>query len=149
MKKSLIALAVAGLSFNAAAVDLDVAAKDQVANLFAKEQVFTANTAVGVVGTKLVDVKAGFALTTPYVRFDLSNGAKFSGTPTLVGDGVVGTDDGAGSWSLASGGDGQSFAIFNIAGGTTAARNLDLAGKVTVANQGDVAVEYNIFETAS
>lgn len=153
MKKTLIALAVAGLSFNAAAVDLDVAAKDQVANLFAKEQAFTANTAVGTAATKLVDVKAGFALTTPYVRFDLSNGAKFSGNPTLVGaanaPGDTGPTDGLGNWSLASGGDGQSFAIFNIAGGTTAARDLDLAGKVTVANQSDVAVEYNIFETAA
>lgn len=146
MKKSLIALAVAGLSFNAAAVDLDAAAKDQVANYFAKEQVFTANTAVGAVATKLVDVKAGFALTTPYVRFDLSNGAKFSGNPALVG---TTAGDGNGAWSLASGGDGQSFAIFNIAGGTVAAQELDLTGKVTVANQADVTVEYNIFETAA
>lgn len=153
MKKSLIALAIAGLSFNAAAVNLDDAAKDQVANLFAKEQAFTANTAVGTAITKLVDVKAGFALTTPYVRFDLSNGAKFSGNPTLVGAvnavGDTGPEDGKGNWSLASGGDGQSYAIFNIAGGTTAARDLDLAGKVTVANQADVTVEYNIFETAA
>lgn len=155
MKKSLIALAIAGLSFNAAAVNLDDAAKDQVANLFAKEQAFTANTAVGVApsaapvvaGTKLVDVKAGFALTTPYVRFDLSNGAKFSGVPALKG--LTASEDGEGAWSLASGGDGQSFAIFNIAGGTTAAQALELRGQVTVANQADTNVEYNIYETAA
>lgn len=155
MKKSLIALAIAGLSFNAAAVNLDDAAKDQVANLFAKEQAFTANTAVGVApsvtpvvaGTKLVDVKAGFALTTPYVRFDLSNGAKFSGVPALKG--FTASEDGVGPWSLASGGDGQSFAIFNIAGGTTAAQALELRGQVTVANQADTNVEYNIYETAA
>lgn len=157
MKKSLIALAIAGLSFNAAAVNLDDAAKDQVANLFAKEQAFTANTVLGVApsvapapvvaGTELVKVKAGFALTTPYVRFDLSNGAKFSGTLSLTG--LIATEDGKNAWSLASGGNGQSYAIFNIAGGTTASQALELRGQVTVANQADTNVEYNIYETAA
>lgn len=138
MKKTLIALAVAGISFNALAVDLDAANK--VAAKFVKEQTLTATTEVGSDTPLEVKVKVGFALTTPYVRFDLDNGATFDADPALAG---------TRTWSKSAGGAGESFVIFNSAAGAASDEDLTLSAVLNLVNKNDVDVTYTVYETAS
>lgn len=151
MKKTLIALAVAGLSFNAMAINFTVDKPAETTSKYPKEMTIAAGTVLADASAETVIVKAGVSLTTPYVRFELAN-AKFEDIPSLA------TDAGADfEWVLTAGGKGENYAVFNKklkAGGTansiigevltlsaTKGLKLDAAGKVDVT--------YSIHETAA
>lgn len=151
MKKTLIALAVAGLSFNAMAINFTTDKPSDTTSKYPKELAITAGTVIAVAAPETVIVKAGVSLTTPYVRFELTN-AKFEDVPTLA------TDAGADfEWVLTAGGKGENYAVFNKklkAGGTansiigevlilSAAKGLKLDA------QSKVDVTYSIHETAA
>lgn len=163
MKKSLLALAVAALSANAFAVNLDTKAGTDV---FAKEiKVASAGTAIG--GTALVaEVKAGFALNSGFVRFDLDNGAKFGDTTNpslLVTDGAAtptnkfGGGSTTGQATVVAGGAGSSYVIFKLEGLTaspstilaTDVVKLTTATGIKVVNKQAVNVSFGLYETAS
>ncbi|HHP5491165.1 TPA: hypothetical protein ACSCYS_001514 [Aeromonas veronii] len=155
MKKTLIALAVAGLSFNAMAIDFTQAKPEDTTSKYPKELAITAGTVLADTTAETVIVKAGVSLTTPYVRFELAN-AKFEEVPTLAtsennpGPATV-------AWVLTAGGKGENYAVFNkklVTGGTANSNigevltlsaddglKLDAAGKVDVT--------YSIHETAA
>lgn len=137
MKKTLLALAVSALSVNAFAVNLDTAAGTQV---FAQEiKIAAAGTDIGAAAVTAT-VNAGFSLPAGFVRFDLTNGAKFKADPALTG--VTST--------LAAGGAGQSFAIFNFTAPVTPATPLTLTSNngITVVNKAAVGISYGLYETA-
>ena len=153
MKKTLIALAVAGLSFNAMAINFTVDKPAETTSKYPKEMTIAAGTVLAdaVASAETVIVKAGVSLTTPYVRFELAN-AKFEDIPSLKTDAGVDFE-----WVLTAGGKGENYAVFNKklkAGGTansiigevltlsaTKGLKLDAAGKVDVT--------YSIHETAA
>lgn len=158
MKKSLLALAVAALSANAFAVNLDTKAGTDV---FAKEiKVASAGTAIG--STALIaEVKAGFALNSGFVRFDLDNGAKFGADPTLVVTSGATVKFGVGATSgtaaVVAGGAGSSYVIFKLED-TAASPSTILATDVVklttkdgikVVNKQAVNVSFGLYETAS
>lgn len=145
MKKTLLALAVAALSANAFAIDLDD--KTDKPDTFASEIVVkSTGTAIGQ-NNLTVTADAGFAVTDGFVRFDLSNGATFAGNPTLTVDGTPVT-------TIVSGGDGKSFVIFSSIN-ADAAHSIELTtatgeGKgITVINKEAVGVTFGVYETAS
>jgi hypothetical protein len=140
MKKTLLALAITALSANAFALNLDTPATPGT-------QVFASEITVAATGTDIgaaavvATVKAGFALPTgSYVRFDLTNGAKFKTVPVLTG--VTST--------VASGGTGQTFVIYTTTAILASADVLTLtsADGITVVNQSAVSISYGLFETA-
>lgn len=142
MKKSLLALAVAGLSANAFAASLDYTlATAPTVNTIAKE-VVTVTTSTDLTTVDTIKFPLQFSATNQnLVRIDLSNGAKFKGAPTL-GAGAL-------TSSISEGGAGSSFAVFQLNGtGTeaqTAVVTLTLNG-LTVTNQGDIGVEYRLYD---
>lgn len=142
MKKSLLALAVAGLSANAFAASLDYTALPApTANIIAKE-VVTVTTSTDLTTTDKVIFPLQFSATNQnLVRVDLSNGAKFKAAPTLAAGALTST--------VSEGGAGASFAVFQLNGPDTVAQDalvtLTLAG-LTVANQGDVNVQYRLYD---
>lgn len=138
MKKTLIALAVAGLSFNAMAYDFNAAKPEDTISKYPKELNVAANTVVAATTAEVISTEAGVALTTPYVRFDLTN-ATFADVPTVAG------------WSLTAGGKDQSFVVFNKAAGNAVGDVVALTAVngLKLAAQGDVGVTYGIYETAS
>lgn len=156
MKKTLIALAVAGLSFNAMAIDFTQTKPEDTTSKYPKELAVTAGTVLADATAETVIVKAGVSLTTPYVRFELAN-AKFVEVPTLRTDANANPLNPTVEWVLTAGGKGENYAVFNkklVAGGTansiigevltlsaTDGLKLDAAGKVDVT--------YTIHETAS
>lgn len=140
MKKTLLALAVAGFSFNAAAVDLT----DGSGTLtLAKEAeiVFLPDNAADAVadhGSVLVaDFETAVGLDKNFVRFDLSNGAKFAGTPTL------------GSHTIAAGGADESYVVFTSSAPVAkdAALTATFVGGLKVANKNPVTVTYGQYES--
>lgn len=147
MKKTLLALAVAALSANAFAVNLD---NNTGIQSYAQE------ISVAAAGTKLdlvtATVKAGFALATDgYVRFNLANGAKFAAgsTPALVGT-AAGGGAAASAYTISAGGAGQDFVIFRTDGnGIEIDDSLQLSASVAVVNKSAVGVTYNLYETAA
>lgn len=142
MKKTLLALAITALSANAFAVNLDTAADTQV---FAQE-IKVASTGTEIGGTAVTaSVKAGFALNSGFVRFDLTNGAKFKTNPSLV----VGAQ--AANTTPAAGGAGQSFVIYNVGAAIAAADVVALTTTttgITVVNKSAVGISYGLYETA-
>lgn len=154
MKKTLIALAIAGLSFNAAAVNFDNGSSVAV---FAKEiQISAAGTTLGTtVAEKALESTAslGFSITEGnkrYIRFDVTN-AEFDKTFSDASLTVVsGADAGVVKVSQQS----ASFVIFEVAAPT--GKNIApdaavtfLADKhVVVKSATDVKVSYRLFETA-
>lgn len=152
MKKTLLALAITALSANAFAVDLNAGTGVQV---FAKEIVVPAtgkvlglaDDAATPITESLVTatVKAGFALATDgYVRFELSNGATFAGTPALASAPTTSL------YSISAGGEGQDFVIFRTNGnGILVGDALTLSTQVKVVNKEAVSVSYSLYETAS
>lgn len=145
MKKTLLALAVATLSANAFAASLDYTAPAApTVNTIAKE-VVTVTTATALTTTDAVKWPLGFSITDQnLVRVDLSSGAKFTAAPSLTADGAAITA------SIAQGGVGQSFVVFQFAPGATAAFDKDaeltLAG-LTVANQGNIDLRYRLYSS--
>lgn len=153
LKKSLLALAVAGLSANAFAADVDYTATTaQTVNTIAKE-VVPVTTATDLTTTDKITFPLGFSATNQnLVRIDLSNGAQFTADPGLVVDGGAGTAGaplGGLDASISEGGIGKSYVVFQLKGPNTVAQNkpvvLVLAG-LTVANQGDVNAQYRLYD---
>ncbi len=140
MKKSLLALAVTALSANAFAVNLD---DNTGVTTYAKEitVVSTGSTLAGASAS----VKAGFALATDgYVRFELSNGAKFKTITGLVSVPATST------YSVAAGGVGQNFVIFRTNGNGVAIDDvLNLTATYDVVNKEAVGISYSLYETAA
>ena len=139
MKKTLLALAVAALSANAFAVNLND--NTGVQNYASEINVPAAGVSLqGVTAT----VNAGFALATDgYVRFNLANGATFTtGAPLALNGGPT--------WSVSAGGAGQNYVIFRTDGsGVANDQLLTLTAAVTVTGKNAVGVTYNLYETAA
>jgi hypothetical protein len=150
MKKTLLALAVAALSVNAfaAPVDYSVSPVTTPVNIIAKELVPVSSATTLTTTEDTVKWKAGFSVTEQnLVRIDLANGAKFATAPSLN---VTGAGVTNGTTSISAGGAGESYAIFQFVAGTVAA-NSDVVtltlGDLTVANQGDINVQYRLYST--
>ncbi|MEE9711683.1 hypothetical protein [Aeromonas caviae] len=151
MKKTLIALAVAGLSFNAMAIDFTQTKPEDTTSKYPKELAIPAGTVVANATAETVIVEAGVALTTPYVRFELANGT-FAGIPTLATD-----DTNPVSWVITAGGKDQRYVVFNkklTAGGTANSivdekLTLTATSGIKLASQAKVDVTYSIHETAA
>ncbi|WP_278421842.1 hypothetical protein [Stutzerimonas kunmingensis] len=148
MKKTLLAIAVTALSANAFAANLDyTAATAPAANTIAKEVV---TTTAALTTTDIISWKLGFSVTNQnLVRIDLSNGAKFTAAPALYVDvTAAGATAGGTLATVAAGGAGQSFVVFQVANGATVQFDkiavLQLAG-LTTASQSDIAVQYRLY----
>lgn len=146
MKKTLIALAVAGLSFNAMAVNVDGTDTATLA-----VQKYASELKVDTTGLKLakVLVKAndlGFALSgDAYIRLNFSNGATVDAASVVAKSGPAGTVDQ--TWSVAS--SGKGFVILKKdAAGTKADDDLDLSMSLVVPTKQNVTVKYDLYETA-
>ncbi len=147
MKKSLIALTVAGAAASTAyAVDLDVPTSVGAVN-YASE-ITLAGTGVEVATTETVDATIGFTITNTaprFFRYDLTNGATFVGDPTLT---VPGTT----AIVTSSGGDGESFVLFEVAATATVPNttvaSLSFAAPPTASLglAGSTTVQYQLFE---
>lgn len=146
MKKTLIALAVAGLSFNAMAVNVDGTDTATLA-----VQKYASELKVDTTGLKLskVLVKAndlGFALSgDAYIRLNFSNDATVDAASVVAKSGPTGTVDQ--TWSVAS--SGKGFVILKKdAAGTKANDDLDVSMSLVVPTKQNVTVKYDLYETA-
>lgn len=153
MKKTLIALAVAGLSFNAAAVDLSDAAS--VPASYASEITLPAVLADSVAKDLDVTFKLGFSATAGvkrYVRVDLTNAA-FE-TPVVKGDldltvaDALSLDPATNSVSV-GGVKGDKYVVIEISPLKNLANDtkLTLALAKVKALGGDATVQYRLYET--
>ncbi|ELV7509109.1 hypothetical protein QMU95_002493 [Aeromonas veronii] len=158
MKKTLIALAVAGLSFNAAAVNLDTGTG---VSKFATEIKVdgTAGTALGTAGAAAVNVtsKLGFSISTGnkrYIRYDVTGGSLAGVDVTdlsLVGGipAVVAADS---SFVISQTAADGSFVIVEVVAKkdipADAVMTFKADGRVKVKNKNGVAISYRLFETA-
>lgn len=138
MKKTLIALAIAGLSFNAAAVNLDTKASvpSYAAELKLPQTLTLADVAADHVVAKTEAVIAD--ATTYFVKAKLTN-AKLAQTLTNTGYVIA---DGTTSATVVGGGVGDDFVIFQVL--TTAQIPADTSAAVKIgkvlATGGDVGV---------
>ncbi|MFM4972908.1 hypothetical protein [Aeromonas dhakensis] len=150
MKKTLIALAVAGLSFNAAAVNLNTGA--DTAKFASEIKVdTTAGTTFGTAatGTALNAVnELGFSISNAnkrYIRYDLT-GATFKG---VVPADFVLTD---GTFVISQVGADKDFIIVEVNAGKDIAANATLTfktdGRLVLKGKNAVAISYRLFETA-
>ncbi|MGU5543204.1 hypothetical protein ACV1CV_02400 [Aeromonas veronii] len=150
MKKTLIALAVAGLSFNAAAVNLNNGA--DTAKFASEIKVdTTAGTTFGTAetGTALNAVnELGFSISNAnkrYIRYDLT-GATF--------EGVVPEDFGLthGTFVISQVGADKDFIIVEVNADQAIAANATLTfktdGRLVLKGKNAVAISYRLFETA-
>lgn len=141
MKKTLLALAITALSANAFAVNLDTPATPGTQTFASEIKVASTGTTLGTVATTSIDttVKVGFGMAGDvYVRYDLTNGAKFKAAPTITG------------FSIASGGVDSTFVILRKdTVGAGIADVLTLKSDISVINKSDVGVSYSLYETAA
>ncbi|MFM4858207.1 hypothetical protein ACEUDN_16105 [Aeromonas hydrophila] len=153
MKKTLIALAVAGLSFNAAAVDLSDAAS--VPASYASEITLPAVLTDSVAKDLDVTFKLGFSATAGvkrYVRIDLTNAAfetaVVKGDLDLTAADVASLDPATNSVSV-GGAKGDKYVVIEI----SPLKNLANDTKLTLALAnvkalgGDATVQYRLYET--
>lgn len=152
MKKTLLAVAISALSANAfAAVDLN--ATNPTVPAFATEIAVNATTGTALTNAgSIMDaaVKTGFSVaagTSRFVRFDLSNGAKFGDVPALTGTTA------SFAATLSSGGENETFVIFEITGGTAqlpATEAMTLAtATIDAFNDSNIGITYRLYETAA
>ncbi|ENY72788.1 hypothetical protein G114_05995 [Aeromonas diversa CDC 2478-85] len=151
MKKTLIALAVAGLSFNAAAV-VDFDAATPTALKFASEIKFdtTAGTLlVNDANAMDITAKVGFSISANnqrYVRFDVT-GAEFDVANIAAGDLTAVS----GTFTKTVSSTGKTFVIFEIkdtAAAIGANDVLTFAPRILAKAGNTVNVTYKLFETA-
>lgn len=153
MKKTLIALAVAGVSFNAAAIDLDKQATTNVpayAQQIQLPAVLDENkTATDANDALAVTFELGFSATAGvkrYVRFDLT-GAVFE-TPVAVGDLTESTSIALADVISAGGQEGDDFVIIEITPADdleqNASLNLEIADINAQARTG--SIQYRLYE---
>lgn len=141
MKKTLLALAVAALSANAFAVNLDAPAN--TTQKYANEHIIPA-AGLTLTGAQVL-VNAGVSVTTQsYIRFDLNNGATFDNS-ALVPVNAALTSANA-NWILSAGGAGQSFAIYRPDANIDLTEQLTLLPLVKVVNKNAVGVTFNVYE---
>ena len=153
MKKTLIALAIAGVSFNAAAVNLDDGTN--VAKFASEIKVNgTDGTLLGTVTANdalMVSNKLGFSITKAnkrYIRYDVTGGTF---------EGVVAGDDGdfgmtSASFVVSQVGAKHEYVIVEVNAGAdipaTAVVKFDADNRVQVKNKSGVTISYGLFETA-
>lgn len=153
LKATVAAAAALASSLSFAAVDLDAGTSSK--RTYASELVITApslDLGTGAAADQVATVKVGASLAADkqaYVRFDLSNGAKFTTNPTLAGND---SSDAALEKAVAQGGAGESFVIFaiNPTSGKfiDGAKALTLTGTgITVTNKNAVDLQYRLYET--
>ncbi len=145
MKKTLLALAVAALSANAFATDIDYTAAAPGVNTVATELSLPAQNLLTTDDDLTWDL--GFSLTTAtqrYVKITLTGGATFTTAPDLQ---VAGADNGV----VAQGGTGANFVIFEVTPAANRAQTDDVVlnlNNLTLAGKTNVGVSYQLFETA-
>ena len=146
-------LLVSGLSF--AELDLTDPTATTNGGTYASELVIPAaglDLSAGTDADQEAKVKVGASLAADkqaYVRFDLTNGAKFKTAPTLAGLASAA----ALTTAVAQGGAGESFVIFAINPSVSGefidgAKTLTLTGTgITVTNKNAVDLQYRLYET--
>jgi len=145
MKKTLLALAVAALSANAFATDIDYTAAAPGVNTVATELSLPAQNLLTTDDNLTWDL--GFSLTTAtkrYVKITLTGGATFTTAPDLQ---VAGADNGV----VVQGGTGANFVIFEVTPAANRAQTDDVVlnlNDLTLAGKTNVGVSYQLFETA-
>lgn len=156
MKKTLIALAVAGLSFNAAAVNLDTGADSAK---FASEIKMLADgvrlgTDVDSVSLNVTN-KLGFSISNAnkrYVRYDLTGATFADGANAVAPADFVMTDKAKATFVISQVGADKSFVIVEVNAGADipadAALTFKADGRIVVKNKSGVGVSYRLFETA-
>ncbi|MFM5569598.1 hypothetical protein ACET8Q_02985 [Aeromonas veronii] len=142
MKKTLIALAVAGLSFNAMAINLD--ADTDTTQKFARE------LKIASTGSELqkVEVKSavGFSLSTDaYVRLNFTGDVTASAVVATSSDGAATPT--VKTWTVADSGKGYVI-LKNDGTGVAATDVLTVTFTAKVADKNDVSVDYKLYETA-
>lgn len=148
MKKSLIALTVASAAATSAfAVDLNTPTS-KGAVTYASE-ITISGTGIEVATAETVTAELGFTITSSaprFIRYDLTNGASFVGDPTLS------ISVGAPGIVTSTGGDGESFVLFEVSSTTTipntAIATLSFAAPPTASLglAGSTTVSYNMYE---
>ncbi|MCF5911518.1 hypothetical protein [Aeromonas veronii] len=149
MKKTLIALAVAGLSFNAAAVNLNTGVGTAK---FASEIKVdtTAGTTLGTAAGAVINAvnELGFSISNAnkrYIRYDLT-GATFNGV--LPADFVLAD----GTFVISQVGANKDFIIVEVNAGADIPANASLTfktdGRLVVKGKAGVTISYRLFETA-
>ncbi|MBO0397107.1 hypothetical protein J1F21_02115 [Aeromonas veronii] len=139
MKKTLIALAVAGLSFNAMAVNVDKTdAADQAVQKFASELKVPA-TGLALSGIE-VNSAVGFSLSTDaYIRLNFSDELEV----TVDEAKSTGNKD----WTVADAGKGYVI-LKNNGSGVAATDAIAIKLSTKVLSKKDVTVKYDLYETA-
>ncbi|MFB2924687.1 hypothetical protein [Aeromonas hydrophila] len=149
MKKTLIALAVAGLSFNAAAVNLNTGVGTAK---FASEIKVdtTAGTTLGTAAGAVINAvnELGFSISNAnkrYIRYDLT-GATFNGV--LPADFVLAD----GTFVISQVGANKDFIIVEVNAAADIPANASLTfktdGRLVVKGKAGVTISYRLFETA-
>ena len=144
MKKTLLALAVAALSTNAFAADIDYTDATPAVNTVATELSLPAQNLLTTDDNLTWDL--GFSLTTAtqrYVKVTLTGGATFTAAPDLDVAGDAGV--------VAQGGTGANFVIFEVTPIANRAQTDDVVlnlNNLTLAGKTNVGVSYQLFETA-
>lgn len=139
MKKTLIALAVAGLSFNAMAVNVDKTdAADQAVQKFASELKVPA-TGLALSGIE-VNSAVGFSLSTDaYIRLNFSDELEVTA--------VEAESTGDKKWTVADAGKGYVI-LKNDGSGVAATDAIAINLSTKVLSKKDVTVKYDLYETA-
>ncbi|HDO1340854.1 TPA: hypothetical protein P2Q90_004589 [Aeromonas veronii] len=149
MKKTLIALAVAGLSFNAAAVNLNTGVGTAKFATEIKVDA-TAGTTLGTAAGTVINAvnELGFSTSNAnkrYIRYDLT-GATFNGV--IPGDFAL-TD---GTFVISQVGANKDFIIVEVNAGADIPANASLTfktdGRLVVKGKAGVTISYRLFETA-
>lgn len=115
MKKSLIALTVASFAASTAYAQLDLDDPMATGSSVYASEIDVSGTGIEVAAAESVQASLGFTVTDAaprFVRFDLTDGGNFVGSPTLAFSnlGTAATPNSI----LSSGGDGESFVLFEI-----------------------------------
>ncbi|MFC0710446.1 hypothetical protein [Azorhizophilus paspali] len=142
MKKSLLALAVAALSANAFAIDVDYTVTPLVPNRIPNELTFsntiTTNDALTwELGTDIASSE------TRYIRISLNNGNLFSAAPTLAIDGTAFS-------TIVAGGANESYVVFEVTGATlTSSDDVVLTlGNLILTSKADVTAAFSVYGQA-
>lgn len=145
MKKTLLALAIAGLGTNAFAAPVDYTVANPAVNTIATELSVPANNTI-ITGDTLT-WELGFSIsqnTQRYIRVTLGGGATFANAPELTVDGVTAV--------LSQGGTNTSnFAIFEVSPTANVAADADVVltlDNLTITGKNSISAAYSLYETA-
>lgn len=146
MKKTLIALTVAGLSFNAMAVNLDGADAATLAVQKYASELKVPNTGLELEKVVIKANTLGFALSgDAYIRLNFSNDAEVSAVVAESGQEEFGSL--SQTWSVAS--TGKGFVILKKdTAGTKANDKVEISLTAKLASKLNTTVKYDLYETA-